>query len=120
MLDTTRQAEYQRLNAKYLAEADELLAKKGCSQASEKLWGATAEIVKAVAAKRGVSLGTHRSIGEFVDLLHKENPRWGLREAFAFANSLHTNFYEDWLTEEFVLDASGRIRDFVSKLTRQL
>jgi len=46
-----------------------------------------------------------------------ENPVWGLRDAFAFANSLHTNFYEDWLTEEFVLDAVGRVRDFVTKLT---
>jgi len=116
MPDTTRQVEYQRLNAKYLAEAEELLDKKDYVQASEKLWGAVAEIVKAVASKRGVNLGTHRNIGEFVDLLQHENPQWGLRDAFAYANSLHTNFYEDWLTEEFVLDAAGRIRDFVTKL----
>ncbi len=51
--------EYVRLNGKYLAEALSLLRKGDLSQASEKLWGAFAEMVKAVAAQRGVALGTH-------------------------------------------------------------
>jgi len=116
MTSETRQTEYERLNYKYLKEAEDLLSRKDYAQASEKLWGASAEIVKAVAAKRGVSLGTHRSIGEFVDKLHREYPDWHLREAFAYANSLHTNFYENWLTEEFVIEATEKIRQFIHKL----
>jgi len=73
-------------------------------------------MVKAVAAKRGLSLGTHRSIGEFIDRLHREHPDWHLREAFAYANSLHTNFYENWLTEDFVLEAAERVRQLVQML----
>lgn len=116
MTSEARQTEYKRLNYKYLKEAEELLSRRDYAQASEKLWGATAEIVKAVAAKRGVSLGTHRSIGEFVDRLHREHPDWHLREPFAYANSLHTNFYEDWLTEDFVIEAAEKIRQFIHKL----
>ncbi|MFQ6134264.1 MAG: PaREP1 family protein [Nitrososphaerales archaeon] len=116
MTSETRQTEYERLNDKYLREAEELLTRKDYAQASEKIWGATAEMVKAVAAKRGLNLGTHRRIGEFVDRLHKEHPEWRLREAFAYANSLHTNFYEDWLTEDFVLEAAEKVKQFTHKL----
>ena len=55
MARRSRLAEYERLNGKYLREAEELLEKKDYPQASEKLWGAAAEIVKAVAAGRGIS-----------------------------------------------------------------
>lgn len=120
MTSETSQTEYERLNYKYLKEAEELLSRKDYAQASEKLWGATAEMVKTVAAKRGISLGTRRSIGEFVDRLHREHPDWRLREAFAYANSLHTNFYEDWLTEDFVIEAAEKVRQFMRKLKSSL
>lgn len=68
------QQEYLRLNGKYMAEAEELLAKKDYSQASEELWGAPVEVVKAVAAKRGTQLGTHRSIADYVSKLAKDKP----------------------------------------------
>lgn len=109
-------AEYVRLNGKYLKEAERFLAKGDLVQASEKLWGATAEIVKAVAAERGEELGTHRSIGEFITKLHKEHPEWSLIMAFNFANSLHTNFYENYLPKEHVETGATVVREFVSKL----
>jgi len=112
----SRVAEYERLNSKYLREAKELLEKKDFPQASEKLWGAAAEIVKAVAAKRGVSLGTHRSIAEFVLKLEREHPDWRLDQALAAAETLHINFYEDNLPEEVVLKRALLVRDFVERL----
>jgi len=111
-----RQEEYERLNGKYLKEAEELLAKGDYAQASEKFWGASAEIIKAVAAKRGLTLGTHRSLGEFLEGLHKEHPKWNLLRAFNAANSLHMNFYEDWLTPALVKDGAEAVRDFIAKL----
>ncbi len=117
MSANSRQAEYVRLNGKYLTEAEDLLSKKDFPQASEKLWGAAAEIIKAVAAKRGMELGAHRSLGDFVVRLHKENPGWDLIEAFHVANSLHTNYYEDWLPAEVVTDGARVVKDFVVRLT---
>ena len=41
------------LSEKYLKEAEEFLEKGDCVQASEKVWGAASQIVKALAAKKG-------------------------------------------------------------------
>jgi hypothetical protein len=41
------------LPERYLGEAEELLARGDYVQASEKAWGAAAQIVKAVAAREG-------------------------------------------------------------------
>lgn len=86
------------------------------TQASEKLWGACAEIIKAVAAKRGVELGTHRSFGDFVVKLYKEHPEWGLMNTFREVNALHTDFYEDWLPAEVVEDAAETVKAFIARL----
>lgn len=116
MASESGQQEYLRLNGKYLAEAEELLKNKDYAQASEKLWGATAEIIKAVAAKRGILLGTHRSLGEFLSDLDGARPEWHLLRDFNAANSLHMNFSEDWLPPKVVLDGANAVRDLVRKL----
>jgi len=116
MAGSSRHMEYVRLNDKYMGEAEELLAKEDFPQASEKLWGAAAEMIKAVAAKRGLELGTHRSLGDFVVKLHKENPDWNLIGAFHVANSLHMNYYEDWLPDEAVFEGAKAVKEFVVKL----
>jgi len=77
MASKSKEAHYRRLNGKYLKDAEELLQKGDYAQASEKLWRACAEVIKAVAAKRGKELGTH-SLGEFVTKLHNEHPDWNL------------------------------------------
>ena len=116
MSSEPRLQEYLRLNGKYLAEAERLLEAGDYAQASEKLWGAAAEIIKAVAAKRGKTLGTHRSLGEFLTELDEEKPEWELLRDFNAANSLHMNFYEDWLPRKVVLDGADAVKDFVGKL----
>ena len=110
------EAKDYRLNGKYLREGEELLAVGDNAQASEKFWGAAAEIIKAVAAKRGLQLGTHRRIGEFILSLDKDHPKWGLIDAFNAANTLHMNFYEDWHPSELVERSAERARSLVENL----
>jgi hypothetical protein len=112
--------DYLRLNGKYLREAEELLARGDYIQASEKLWGAAAEIVKAVAASRGVMLGTHKSLVRYVLELHKQNPGLGLRQGFAIAETLHINFYEDHLPEEEVRLRAEEVKSFINKMKELL
>lgn len=112
----SKEAQYAKPNGKYLRDAEELLRKKDYAQASEKLWGACAEVIKAVAAKRGKQLGTHRSVGEFVTKLHKEHPDWNLIDSFHIANSLHMNFYEDHLPPEHVIRGEKVVKEFVKRL----
>ena len=109
-----RQESYLQLNGKYLNEARAFLAKKDLVQASEKLWGACAEIVKAAAASRGIELGTHSSLWEFVSKLNKEHADWGLLDQFSYAGNLHTNFYEGWLTEDYVKRGLEVAQNFVT------
>ena len=110
--------DYLRLNLKYLKEAEKFLAekflaKKDYPQASEKFWGAFVEAVKAVASDRGISLGTHRSIAEFVAKLSEEHPKWRLRDAFRHAESLHINFYEDHLPEDYIIESKKVIEEAI-------
>lgn len=116
MTARTRIAECERLNGKYLKEAEELLQKKDLPQASEKLSGAAAEMVKAVAAKRGQALGTHRSMVSFVSRLDDEHPELDLMRGWNATESLHINFYENHLPEEVVHKSAAAVRAFVEKL----
>jgi len=109
---------YLNLLNKYLAEADDMLAKEDFTQASEKMWGAAAEAVKAVAAARGVELLSHRDLWEFTTKLDKEHPEMNLLNLFHIANSLHTNFYENWLTPEALKKGSEAVHEFVEKLRK--
>lgn len=67
------------------------MAKGDYTQASEKLCGAPAEIVRAVAAMRGMRLGAHKSLTKFVAELDEaafvdhSNP--DLLQSYEFRNS---------------------------------
>ena len=111
-----KQALYEKLNGKYLKEAEELMRKRDYVQASEKFWGAAAEIIKAVAAKRGENIGTHKGVGRFILKLHNEHPVWHLLDLYAAAETLHVNFYEDNVPEELVKIRAEKVKDLVDKL----
>ncbi len=66
-LHPPERAEFHRnLAERFLREAEELLARGDYVQASEKAWGAAAQIVKAVAAKKGKELKSHGDLWRFV------------------------------------------------------
>ena len=111
---------YLRLNGKYLREAEELLRKGDYVQASEKLWGAAVEAVKAVAASRGIMLGTHRSLWEFIHRMSRERPELDLINGFRAAESLHVNFYEDHLPEEVVKLTAEQVKMFIENIKKLL
>ena len=113
-------SKYLRLNGKYLKEAEELLLKHDYPQASEKLWGAFAEVIKAVASKRRVKPGTHKSIAQYVSNLHNEHPELRLIDAFKHAESLHINFYEDHLPDDHVMISANVIKQTIDKLKNLL
>ncbi|MEM0276056.1 PaREP1 family protein [Pyrobaculum sp.] len=107
-----------KLCEKYLREAEQLTQKGGYVQASEKAWGAAAQIVKAVAAKRGEELKSHGDLWRFVTKLREETGDAELGRLWHAANSLHTNFYEAWATPELVKDAVKDVKTFAEKLRR--
>lgn len=117
---TSRTQNYLRLNGKYLKDAEGLLSKGDYAQASEKFWGAAAEIVKAVASKRGVKIMAHKSIEAFVSKLDDEKPELRLLSDFEAAEALHVNFYEDWSPPDVVKKRAETVKRFIKKMERFL
>lgn len=87
-------------------------------QASEKLWGASAQSLKSLAERRGWRHGSHGEFYKIIRRLRNEMDVTELRQQFAFASELHTNFYENWLDESEIRESAVRIRDFVETLAR--
>ena len=113
---TTRTDYHSETAGEFLVKARVYLAEGDLLQASEKGWGAAAQMVKAVAEARGWRHQGHRQLYEVVDRLVAETGRRELRSRFAEAGALHINFYEGWLSAEAV----GAHLDEVERLVSQL
>ena len=109
-----------KLSEKYMKDAEELLTKKDYIQASEKAWGAAAQIVKALAAKEGKELRGHASLWQFVDELAEKLQDIEIRRLWSRANSLHQNFYENWMPPRDVIYAIEDVKKFVERIRKLL
>ena len=107
---------YQLLSESYLTEARKMLQAGDLVQASEKLWGASALAVKAIAAKRGLKLEQHGSLWNFVSTLSTERRDEDSSLYFSVANSLHRNVYEDQMNKEVIELLARRIETLIAKL----
>ncbi len=117
----TARAEYHNATAQdFLAKARTYLADGDLLQASEKGWGAAAQMVKAIAETRGWSHDGHGHLFSAVTRLVEETGDWDIRTAFNAANALHTNFYEGWLDRESVEDNLAQVAELAEKLERLL
>lgn len=107
---------YAEVSTTLLLKAREELHKGDAIQASEKLWGAAAQMVKAVAERRGWDHHDHRALFRVARLLADETGDPELRRLFQVADSLHANFYEHWQELEFVAAAAPDIEELVRKM----
>ena len=105
-----------KLSEKYMKDAEDFLLKKDYVQASEKAWGAAAQMVKALAAKKGKELRGHASLWEYMDELAEKLGDVELRYLWRTANTLHQNFYENWMPAREVELAVNDVRTFMMKL----
>jgi uncharacterized protein (UPF0332 family) len=110
--------EYTDNSQRFLEHAEEALHDGDLLQASEKLWGAAAQAVKAVAQRKGWEHNSHRLLFRAVSRLAEENDDARLRTLFHIANSLHANFYENWMTKEYIEEGQEEIKEFVNRLER--
>ena len=87
-------------------------------QASEKLWGAAAQAMKCVAERRGWVHNSHAQFYNIMAQLERETPSASLRSNFGIAGELHTNFYENWLTEDQIRVRAGDVYTLIEQLNR--
>ena len=126
-------ADWSRLSSltqKYAAASYELIGKArdyrdqgDLRQASEKGWGAAAQLVKAVAEnwrEYGVTHGRHQDLRALVAGLTTANRESDLFLTFQAAQDLHENFYENNVSDFVVGLSLEQTAHFIDLMTPQL
>ena len=85
-------------------------------QASEKGWGAAAQIVKSVAEQRSWEHRSYAALFNTVSGLVSETGDVEIRRLFHVASALHVNFYEDWDNADNVASGLDDVERFLNKL----
>jgi hypothetical protein len=111
---------YLKLCQKYLMEGEKLLKEKDYVQASEKFWGSATQIVKAIAAERGLELRSHDELHSFILKLEKEAGNPDIRRLWQSAGMLHQNFYENWLPPEMVEENAEDVKKLINIIKNML
>ena len=107
---------YQDAARQLLARSFAELAADDSRQASEKGWGATAQMIKAIAADRGWKHNTHAALFVVTDRLVKETGDDDIHLRFSTANALHQNFYENWGSADYVARGLAHVRELLDQL----
>ena len=107
---------YQQASEHFLAQARQELAVGDLPQASEKGWGATAQILKAIAEQRGWEYDRHRHYLRIASRLRAETGDGDIRRLFASASLLHENFYENEMETADVADGLDDVEALIDKL----
>ena len=122
--DATRTArKYAALSQNFRDGAWRHLDEDDLVQASNKSWGLVAETVKAISAQHGGFIHKHQSIREVVEELARLARDAGdvadarqIVRAFATANQMHANFYEDETSDYFVLEGLIECEELSARL----
>ena len=104
----------------FLAKAHTYLAEDDLLQASEKGWGATAHMVKAVAEDRGWRHTSHRDLYQVIGRLVEETSDERLRILFRSASALHRNFYEGRMDADTVSDNLRNVEEITQRLSAMI
>jgi hypothetical protein len=75
-------------------------------------------MVKAVAASRGITILSQGELFSFVRKLGEKENKPELRRLFSVANTLHQNFYENWLNEDVIKEYSEGVKQFIAELKK--
>ena len=110
------QLTYREQSRAFLEQAHSELQAGDLRQASEKGWGAAAQIVKAAAEARGWPHDQHRLLLRAVTGLVQEQGDREIEELFAAARYLHENFYEGEMDERGVAAVLEQVTRLVDKL----
>ena len=109
-------SEYHVHSERFLAQARAELAMGDLQRASEKGWGAAAQMLKAVAEQRGWEHNRHRHLSRIASRLRSETGDRDIVRFFATASLLHENFYENELSSNDVAEGLDDVESLVDKV----
>ena len=119
---TTRSNYHTNTADEFLAKAHQYLAEGDLLQASEKGWGATARMVKAIAETRGWrnSSRSHGDLYRVVERVANELNDKRVSTLFRSASALRENFYEGYMPEAAVANGLNDVDEIVQLLAAML
>ena len=98
----------------FLDLVDDELDRGELEEASNKLWGAAAHAIKALAEARGWWHGSHQSLGDAVDrVVNEEGAPPDLRIQYVTASGYHRGFYGSPPSKAQILAGKPLIAEFV-------
>ena len=85
-----------QISRRFIQQAPGELERGDRLQATEKTWGALAQMLKAHGQQRGwMNLGGHRTVGHIARQLHLEYAEIDVVSAYLAADNGHRNFYDN-------------------------
>ena len=101
----------------FLRQSEQEFAKDDILQGSEKLWGAAAQAVLAIASQENGDVPhTHREMKRLVIELAERYESPNLALQFAVAEGFHANFYHRW-KDDFQIEADvPAVHGFVERM----
>ena len=115
-----QQETYKRQSKVFLENANEFLRQGNLYQASEKGWGAAAQMVKALCEKREWNHRHLSLLQQAIDSLAEETGDQEYLLLFSSADSLHKNFYEGRMAQATVALHIAQVAKLVVKLEQRL
>ena len=110
--------DHSALSRRFVEHAKDELSKGNRLQASEKVWGAVAHAIKAIAVQRGWRHQRHSLITAIGDQLAQEYGRPDFSTTVSMAESFHVNFYEDQRAAPAIRAAIAAVEPFIAELDR--
>ena len=108
---------HAEISSIFLQHAEDLFRAGDPLQASEKAWGSVAHCLKSIAMRRNWPSGSHRALGVIIYRLAEEFYDPGrILSLYRNSESLHINFYEDWLKDDVVGRYIGNARELIAIL----
>ena len=100
----------------YYQNAQELIARGELRKASEMLWGAVTQSIKALAAASNTRISNHRQFFTFLrDLSHELEDDY-FYSSFVELNNLHRNFYDEFIPRDAFYIQHKKAFDFMKKV----
>ena len=112
----TTATDYQAGSRAMMVQSRNELAQCDLQQASEKGWGAAAQMMKAVAQARGWEHDRHRHLHRIASRLRAETGDRDIYRVFNTAGALHENFYENQMAAHDIDEALQDVERLVDKL----
>ena len=111
-----RPEDYAYLSHRFVDHARIELARGRRLQASEKVWGAANQALKALAAQRGWRHRGQRNVFAVANQLAAEQGRSSFWDDLMNARAIHYNFYDNDLEEEDIEAGIAKVEQYVADL----